>query len=157
MAFLTNKPSYPMKACPYNSKGTTAQLSYMKWVQVQKKLYRFLLHVKFSLCFRKTTQRNEQRQWRLVGLSYSLNSYRTYIIGNTKATSMSVYIGAQDTNAYPICSINLVHTKSHMSNMWNGTRAELYANSLIPCCRCWRKWGRLSDEELGKQWNSLSG
>ena len=94
----------------------------MKWVQVQKPpkipFYRFFLCVKLSSHFRKTKQRNEQRRWRLVGLSYSLNSYRTYtIIGNTKAKSMSVYIGARDTNGNPICNINSVHTKSRDSRV----------------------------------------
>ena len=64
MAFLTNKPSYPMKTSPYNPKGTTAQLHEVDTGTENPKIpfYRFFLHVKFSSHFRKTKQRNEQRR-----------------------------------------------------------------------------------------------
>ena len=84
LAFLTNKPLYLMKASPYNSKRTTAQLHEVgTGAETPKNILLQDFHArKFSSCFRKTKQRNEQRRQRLGGFSYSLNTYRTYIIDN---------------------------------------------------------------------------
>ena len=128
MAFLNNKQSYLMKTSPYNPKGTTAQLHEVDIGTETPKIpfYRFFFRVKLSSCLRKTKQKNEQRRRRLGRLSYSLNSYRTYIRDNTKAKGMSVYRGAWDTDVNPICNINSVHTKSRDNRVSNPYLSILY-------------------------------
>ena len=121
MAFLNNKPLYTMKTSPYNPKGTTVQLHEVDTGTETPKIpfYRFFLPVKLSSHFRKTKQRNEQRQHHLGRLSYSLNRCRTYIIDNTKAKSMSNLHRSPRHRCYSICNINSLHTKSRDNRVSN--------------------------------------